>query len=165
MNITLYKAAEELQALLDQVDPETGEIVEGLDDAREVVAQKAVSVVAYIKDTDAQVAYLLAAAKDLTDRANKQKKRNDWLRVYLAHHMARTGITHVKDEAGMFEAKFERERDQSVEVFDAEQLPSEYMRTIPETEEPNKKLIASDLKAGIDVPGAKLIKKDRLTIR
>lgn len=165
MNITLYKAAEELQSLLDQVDPETGEIVDGLDSAREVVASKAVNVIAYIKDTDAKAAYLLAAAKDLTDRANKQKKRNDWLKTYLAHHMAKTGITHVTDESGMFEAKFEPERDTSVDVFDAAQLTSEYMREIPATDEPNKVLIASDLKAGIDVPGARLVKKDRLTIK
>ena len=107
----------------------------------------------------------MAAAKELQDRAKKQKKRNEWLRQYLAFHMRQTGITHIKDESGMFEAKIEIERDQSVDVFDAEQIPDEYMRTIPETQEPNKALIASDLKIGIDVPGARIIKKDRLTIK
>lgn len=165
MNITLYKAAEELQDILNSMDPETGEIPESLDDARALVAQKAVSVVAYLKDTDSKAEYLMAAAKDLQDRAKKQKKRNEWLRQYLAYHMKQTGITHIKDESGMFEAKIEIERDQSVDVFDAGQIPDEYMRTIPETQEPNKALIASDLKLGIDVPGARVIKKDRLTIK
>ena len=165
MNITLYKAAEELQILLDKVDPDTGEIIEGLDDARQIVANKAVNVVAYIKDTDAKADYLIAAAKDLTERAQKQRKRNEWLKKYLAYHMSSTGITHVSDDAGMFEAKFERERDVAVDVFDAAQIPSEYMREIPASEEPNKALIASDLKAGIEVPGARLVKKDRLTIK
>lgn len=165
MNITLYKAAEELQDILNSLDPETGEIPESLDDARALVAQKAVNVVAYIKDTDSKADYLMAASKELQDRAKKQKKRNEWLRQYLAFHMRQTGITHIKDESGMFEAKIEIERDQSVDVFDAEQIPDEYMRTIPETQEPNKALIASDLKIGIDVPGARIIKKDRLTIK
>lgn len=165
MNITLYKAAEELQDILNSMDPETGEIPESLDDARALVAQKAVSVVAYLKDTDSKAEYLMAAAKDLQDRAKNQKKRNEWLRQYLAYHMKQTGITHIKDESGMFEAKIEIERDQSVDVFDAEQIPDEYMRTIPEAQEPNKALIASDLKLGIDVPGARVIKKDRLTIK
>lgn len=165
MNITLYKAAEELQDILNSLDPETGEIPESLDDARALVAQKAVNVVAYLKDTDSKADYLMAAAKELQDRAKKQKKRNEWLRQYLAFHMRQTGITHIKDESGMFEAKIEIERDQSVDVFDAEQIPDEYMRTIPETQEPNKALIASDLKIGIDVPGARIIKKDRLTIK
>lgn len=165
MNITLYKAAEELQDILNSLDPETGEIPESLDDARALVAQKAVNVVAYLKDTDSKADYLMAAAKELQDRAKKQKKRNEWLRQYLAFHMRQTGITHIKDESGMFEAKIEIERDQSVDVFDAGQIPDEYMRTIPETQEPNKSLIASDLKIGIDVPGARIIKKDRLTIK
>lgn len=165
MNITLYKAAEELQDILNSLDPETGEIPESLDDARALVAQKAVNVVAYLKDTDSKADYLMAAAKELQDRAKKQKKRNEWLRQYLAFHMRQTGITHIKDESGMFEAKIEIERDQSVDVFDAEQIPDEYMRIIPETQEPNKALIASDLKIGIDVPGARIIKKDRLTIK
>lgn len=165
MNITLYKAAEELQDILNSLDPETGEIPESLDDARALVAQKAVNVVAYLKDTDSKADYLMAAAKELQDRAKKQKKRNEWLRQYLAFHMRQTGITHIKDESGMFEAKLEIERDQSVDVFDTEQVPDEYMRTIPETQEPNKTLIASDLKLGIDVPGARIIKKDRLTIK
>ena len=165
MNITLYKAAEELQDILNSMDPETGEIPESLDDARALVAQKAVSVVAYLKDTDSKADYPMAAAKELQDRAKKQKKRNEWLRQYLAFHMRQTGITHIKDDAGMFEAKLEIERDQSVDVFDTEQVPDEYMRTIPETQEPNKTLIASDLKLGIDVPGARIVKKDRLTIK
>lgn len=165
MNITLYKAAEELQDILNSLDPETGEIPESLDDARALVAQKAVNVVAYLKDTDSKADYLMAAAKELQDRAKKQKKRNEWLRQYLAFHMRQTGITHIKDESGMFEAKLEIERDQSVDVFDTEQVPDEYMRTIPETQEPNKTLIASDLKLGIDVPGARIVKKDRLTIK
>lgn len=165
MNITLYKAAEELQDILNSLDPETGEIPESLDDARALVAQKAVNVVAYLKDTDSKADYLMAAAKELQDRAKKQEKRNEWLRQYLAFHMRQTGITHIKDESGMFEAKLEIERDQSVDVFDTEQVPDEYMRTIPETQEPNKTLIASDLKLGIDVPGARIVKKDRLTIK
>ena len=55
MNITLYKEAEELQDILNSLDPETGEIPESLDDARALVAQKAVNVVAYLKDTDSKL--------------------------------------------------------------------------------------------------------------
>lgn len=165
MNITLYKAAEELQALLDSVDPETGEIVDGLDKARDVVAQKSVAVVAYIKDTDAKVKYLIDASKELKKRADAQVKRNAHLREYLAHHMAATGIMHVKDDSGLFEAKLELERDSSVDVFDEKQVPIEYMREVPATQEADKKLIASDIKAGIDVPGARVVKKNRLTIK
>lgn len=165
MNITLYKAAEELQALLDDIDPETGEIVGDLQSARDLVASKAVATVAYLKDTDAKVAYLRAAAKDLEARAKAQEKRNAWLRQYLAANMAATGITHIKDDTGLFEAKLERERDLSVDVFEPDLVPEEYTRTKPAEQEPDKKLIKSALDSGIDVPGARIIKKDRLTIK
>lgn len=165
MNITLYKAAEELMSLLDSVDPETGEIVDGLDDAREVVAKKAVAVVAYLKDTESKITYLEAAAKDIQDRIKKQKKRNEWIRGYLAFHMKQTGIEHIADESGMFDAKFYADRDVSVDVFDEAQVPSEYMREIPAKEEPNKTLIKSALQDGTDVPGARLVWRDRLTIK
>lgn len=165
MNVTLFKATEELRGLLDQVDPDTGEIIEGLDKVRDLVASKSVAVVAYIKDTDLQASYLIDAAKELTDRAKAQTKRNNWLRQYLAANMEAAGILHVKDERGLFEAKLELNRDKSVDVFDEKQLPGEYMHEIPATEEPNKKLIADDLKHGVDIPGARLVAKHRLTIK
>lgn len=165
MNITLYKAAEELMTLLDSVDPETGEIVDGLDDARELVANKAISAVAYLKDSRSKSDYIEAAGKELIDRAKKQRKREEWIIQYLTFHMKKTAITHIADDAGLFEAKLELERDESVEVFDADQVPSDYMREIPAKEEPNKALIKSALKDGFDVPGARLVKRDRLTIK
>lgn len=165
MNITLFKAAEDMAAVLDQIDPETGEILEGLDKTRDIVAQKSVAVVAYLKDTDSKADYLEQAAKELMARVAQQRKRNAWLREYLAANMRASGILHVKDERGLFEAKLDLERDKSAEVFDEKQLPAEYMREVPATEAPNKALILSDLKHGVDIPGARLVKRDRLTIK
>lgn len=165
MNITLYKAAEDLMALLDSVDPETGEIVDGIDAARDVVSKKAISVVAYLKDTESKIGYLESAARDIQDRIKKQKKRNEWIRGYLAFHMKQTGIKQISDDAGMFEAKLELERDEAVDVFDEAQLPDEYMREIPAKQEPNKASIKSALQDGFNVPGARLVKRDRLTIK
>jgi len=165
MNITLYKAAEELQALLDDIDPETGEIVGDLQSARDLVAVKAVATVAYIKDTDAKIGLLRAAAKELESRAKSQEKRNSWIRQYLAANMAATGIHHIKDEAGIFEAKLDRDRDASIDVFEPDLVPDEYTRTEPAKQEPDKKLIKSAIDSGFEVPGARLVKKDRLTIK
>lgn len=164
-NITLYKATEDLRDLLDQVDPETGELPEGLASAREVVAAKAQSVTAYILNVEAHIDLVKRRAKELADAAKREEKRLEWLRTYLATNMAATGITSIKSDDGTFSAKLERERDASVEVFDEAQLPVEYMREIPAKQEPDKKLIAKAIGDGYEVPGARIVKRDRLTLR
>lgn len=164
MNITLYKAAEELRDTLENIDPETGELPEGFEKAQALVQRKAMSVAAYILDTDAQAEMVEAHAKALLERVKTARKRSAWLRQYLRTNMQETGITKIKSDDGTFTMTLERERDESVEVFDEKQIPAELIKTKTETA-PDKVAIKKLLAAGTDVPGAKLVKKDRLTIK
>jgi hypothetical protein len=165
MNITLHQAAEELRQLLDQLDPESGELPEGFEQARAIVATKATAVAAYIVETDKHADMVEQYAKELIDRVKSQRRRGDWLRQYLAVHMAAVGITKLSDERGIFTATLYPARDESVDVFDAVQLPADYLREIPAKFEPDKALIKKALKDGFDVPGARIVAKDRLTIK
>ncbi len=165
MDVTLYQAANDLRDLLDQVDPETGEIVEGVDSARDIVARKATSVAAYILDTDKQAAMVKAAGEELIARAWLQEKRNKRLREYLLFHMVELGMHEIKDKAGLFSAKVDLGRDASVDVFDEKQLPTDYLTVVPETATPDKKKLLSELKEGVDIPGARLVRRDRLTLK
>ncbi len=165
MQISLYKAAADVRELLDQIDPETGEMPEGFDQARAIVATKAQGVAAFILENEAQADMVEAHAKALLDRVKTARRRSEWLRQYLRTHMDAAGILSIKADDGTFSAKLEKERDESVEVFDADQLPQDYMREIPAKSEPDKALIKKALKDGFEVPGAKLAKKDRLTIK
>ncbi len=165
MQISLYKAAADVRELLDQIDPETGEMPEGFDQARAIVANKAQGVAAFILENEAQADMVEAHAKALLDRVKTARRRSEWLRQYLRTHMDAAGILSIKADDGTFSAKLEKERDESVEVFDADQLPQDYMREIPAKSEPDKALIKKALKDGFEVPGAKLAKKDRLTIK
>lgn len=165
MNLTLYKAADELRHLLDEMDPSTGELPEGFTSARELVATKAQSVAAFILDTEAQAAMVEQHAKALMARVKTARKRTEWLRGYLQANMAATGVLSIKSDDGTFTAKLEKDRDESVEVFDEDQLPGDYLREIPAEYEADKALIKKAIKDGYEVPGARLVKKDRLTIR
>jgi capsid protein len=165
MNITLFAATEALRGLLDQIDPESGEMPEGFEDARAVVATKATSVAAYIIENGKQAEYLKEAAKELTDRARSAEKRNAWLRQYLMTHMSQAGITKISDERGLFSATLDVGRDKSVEVFDEAQLPPDYLREIPAKFEADKTLIKKAISDGFDVPGARIVSKDRLTLK
>lgn len=164
MNITLYKAAEELRETLENIDPETGELPEGFENAQALVQRKAMSVAAYILDTDAQADMVEAHAKSLMERVKTARKRSTWLRQYLRTNMQETGITRVQSDDGTFTLMLERERDESVDVFDEGQLPAELVKTEVKTS-PDKVAIKKLLKDGKDVPGARIVKKDRLTIR
>jgi hypothetical protein len=166
--LSLYSAADQLAPLLDQIDPETGEMSEELGAALAQFEGKGEAVTAYILNLDANAEMIRAAAAKMIERAEKLEKRAAHYRDYLAFNMKRTGITQISARDGSFEARLLIERDASVHVFDEKQLPAAYMRTPepkPVVPVPNKKAIAAALRAGKDVPGAKIIKNDRLELK
>lgn len=164
MNITLHSATEQVRALFDQIDPETGEMPEGFEAARELVTTKALATTAYMLELDKQAGYLEQYAKETAERAKTARRRLDWLKTYLREHMAEAGITEIKDDRGLFKATLYRERDEAVDVFDAAQLPADYLREIPAKYEADKTLIRKAIKDGFDVPGARVVRKDRLVV-
>jgi hypothetical protein len=163
-NITLHQATEQVRELLDQIDPETGEMPEGFDQAREIVASKAVAVTAYILEKDRHLESIKTYIKELSAKVKTEEERQEYMKRYLSEHMAAAGITEVKDERGLFKATLSIGRDEAIEVFDVEQIPPLYLREIPAKTEPDKALIKKAIKDGHEVAGAKLVKKDRLTI-
>jgi hypothetical protein len=165
MNITLHQATETVRELLDQIDPETGEMPEGFDDARALVQHKAVAVAAYILEADRGIASVKDYIKDLTAKVKAAEKRQDWLRRYLQDHMTAAGITEITDDRRVFKASLSVGRDESVDVFDEAQLPADYLREIPAKYEADKTLIKKAIKDGFEVPGARIVKRDRLTIK
>jgi len=96
-------------------------------------------------------------------QALKKRRKNtaDGLRDYLMTNMIAAGITRIQ---GPLMTITIRENPEHVDVFDANQIPSEFMREIPATYEPDKVKINSALKEGGDVPGAKLVQGHRLHI-
>ena len=164
MSITLHQATEAVRDLLDQIDPETGELPEGFDDARAIVAHKAVAVAAYILETGRSIDAAKEYAKELAARIKTEERREEWLKRYLREHMQAAGISEIKGDRGIFKATLATGRDESVEVFDEMQLPQLYLRETIKVE-PDKTLIKQALKDGHDVPGARIVKRDRLTIK
>lgn len=164
MNITLYSAAETVRELLEQIDPETGELPEGFEQARAIVATKAKAVAAFILSNNAEADMVEAHAKALMDRVRMARKRSDWVKQYLSSHMLACGITEIKSDDGTFKASLAIGRDESVDVFDEKQLPGDYM-VEKTTTSPDKKLIAKAIKDGFEVPGARIVRKDRLTLK
>jgi hypothetical protein len=162
--ITLHSAVEQVRSMLDQFDPETGELTPEFAAARELVKHKAVGVVAYMLETTKHAEAIEAYAKELQQRAKTMRARHDWLHRYLAEHMLACGVTEISDERGIFSAKLERERDKAVDVFDMAQLPAEYVRETVKRE-PDKAALKRAIASGAEVPGARIVARDRLTVK
>jgi Siphovirus Gp157 len=160
--ISLYSVSNEITELLNQVDDD-GVYPDGIIDALAQFDAKGTSVTAYLLNLEAEAAMIRDAATKIGKRADPIEARAKRLREYLMMSMKRTGITEIKSPE--FAVKLELERDASVDVFDAAQLPSSYMR-IPEPKPaPDKTAIKKALTSGVDVPGARIVKNDRLSIK
>jgi len=159
---TQYLATANQLAELD-IDEQT--IIDTLEAEAWPVEEKVRAVSAVILNLQAEADMVKAASDKIAKRAKALQSRADALHDYLLINMQRTGITEIKALDGTFKAKLYRERDASV-VIDSENLiPADYMREIPARCEPDKVLINKAINDGYEVPGAHIVKKDRLEIK
>ena len=95
-------------------------------------------------------------------RRKALERRVQSLKDYLLHAMQSTGIKKIE---GPYLRIGVRDNPESVEVFDAAQVPAEFMRQPdPPPAAPDKAAIKAAIKAGAEVPGAKLARSQRLDI-
>lgn len=159
---TQYLATAQQLAELD-IDHQT--LADTLESEAWPVEEKVRAVSAVILNLQAEADMVKGTADRIAKRAKALQSRADALHDYLLINMQRTGITEIKALDGTFKAKLYRERDASV-VIDSENLiPADYMREIPAQYEPDKILIKKAISDGYEVPGAHIVKKDRLEIK
>lgn len=161
--LTLFDLSAQVRESVNQIDPETGEILENYSDSRELFQHKAVACVAYAKEEGATLESAKAMVKDMLAKIEAREKRLDRFKAYIADCMKSTGITEVKHDLGLFGAKLYLERDESVELDDGATFPAALCND-PKPPSPSKTKIKNAIKAGEAVAGARIVRKDRLTI-
>jgi hypothetical protein len=161
--ITLFDAAQAVRESVNKIDPDTGEIIETYTESRELFQNKAIACVAYAKEEAATLASAKAMLKDMLAKVDAREKRLERFEAYLADCMKATGITEVKHELGLFGAKLYLERDESVEIDDGAEFPPTLCND-PKPPTPSKAKIKAAIKAGEAVAGARIVRKDRLSI-
>ncbi len=151
-------------ALAEQIDPVTGEILNGnfeqferLSAARD---EKLENIGAYIKNLTAEAEAIKVEENNLKQRRQATEKRIERLKGYVADSMQNAGQS--KFESPKAACSFRKST--KVDVIDLEAIPAEYIKITVE-KSANKTEIGKLLKAGQEVPGCVLLENNNLQIK
>ena len=157
--MNLYELSKAIEEFDLEVDEETGEITnaEELDAITMERDEKIENIALWVKDLGAEAAAIKAEEQALAKRRKTAENKAEWLKGYIKDALAgekfktpRVAISYRTSEA--------------VEVTDQDQLP-EGCLTYKVEIKPNKDAIKKELKSGVIVPGAELVKRTSLQIK
>lgn len=164
--LTLYEIGAEYRALastLADLDLPPEAIADTLEGEVAAFEDKARAVACVLSNLESEAEAYALHAKKAGERAKALQTRATSLQDYLRTQMEMCGISEIKGPGLLLKLQ---KNPASVEVLDEAQIPAEYMRTPPPpAAAPDKKMIGDALKAGIEIPGAKLKQTQRLVIR
>ena len=161
---TLYLASQDMQNRIALcVDEETGELdMERLNAIEASFHDRAVAYVAVFKSLGHTVASLKAVRAEYDALIARHEANAERLKTSLMEAMRYTGTHSVTD--GVLSATLFPDRDESVELDPDATFPGS-LGNDPKPPTPSKTLIKKAILAGEPVAGARLVKRDRLTIR
>lgn len=162
----LYQLAAEHRALAERLadlDLDQQTVLDTLESMSGALEDKATNVALFARNLEAVAANIKEAEDSMAKRRKALEQRATSLRRYLLESMRAAGVHRVESPFFVLSVK---QNPPAVDVFDAGQLPLEYMR-VPDAPPPapDKTKIAAALKVGVDVPGAKLVNGTRLDIK
>lgn len=163
--MNLFEISASYQQIFHDLD-ENGEInpdalarLSALDEAMDA---KAIAIACYIKNIDAERNAIEAAKRSMALREATLDRKISSLESYLQTNMERCGITEIT-RSPFFTIKLKK-CPVSVDILDAEALPTEYIKE-KMTTSIDKVKIKEEIMAGVIVPGAALKQNLRLEIK
>lgn len=155
-----FRADADKLADLDLDEQTLADTLEGMSGDLEV---KATNTAMLVRNLEASAAAIKDAEVKMAERRKALEHRAARIKDHLLASMLVAGIQKI--ECPYFKLAL-RENPAAVEIYEPGLIPSDFMAT-PQTPPPapDKKAIAAALKAGQDVPGAKLTRGTRLEIR
>ena len=154
------------QAILDLVDPETGEILdyEAFSELKMAREEKIEGMALWHKNLTAEADAIRAEEINLATRRKDLEKKADSLKKYLSEILEGTKFSTARVACSFRKSK-------SVEIPDE----AEFIRTMQETQHfeylkyspptVNRTEVTNAIKAGQTVPGAQLVEKNNLSIK
>ena len=163
--LTLYVLAEEYRLAsekLSNLDLDEQTITDTLDGLSFELETKAQNTVMYARDLQATAAAIKEAEEQMAKRRRAMENRAKHLLEYVQGCMETAEVQRI--ECPHFRIAIQA-KPPSVDVYEPGLLPVEYMRTPePPPPAPDKTAIAAAIKAGKEVPGARLVQGTRLAI-
>lgn len=162
--MTLYEIDEEIQELLSEVDPETGELITdyaALDALLMEREAKIENIVLFIKNLSSDVRELKAEEAALAERRKKAEKKAERLREYVSHALGgerfqtpRCCVSFRKSTALELGEGFTEWAKEHADTLLRYKAP-----------EPDKTAIQAALAGGAEIPNAKLVQNTTMTIK
>jgi len=155
-----YRDAAERMADLDLPAEVIADTLEGL--AGDIEA-KATNTAQMVRNLEALCDQIKAAEKAMAERRKALEARADWLRSYLLANLIAAGISKV--ESPWFSLTV-RQNPPSVALDDVSLIPTDYWRALPPPPPViDRVAIKAAIEAGQDVPGARVVRGQRLEIK
>jgi hypothetical protein len=153
--MTLYEID---AAIMACADPETGEIIDhdALDKLNMERGQKIRNIALWIKDLKSESEALKAEKLEFAKRQQVAENKMESLKKYLS---ATLGGKKIKET----EFTISYRKSQAVEITDIEALPKGYL--IIQDPVPDKKMMAENMKKGVEIPGAQMVEHESIIIR
>lgn len=159
--IVRHRAEFERLAESGDLDPQV--ILDTLESLDGELNEKAISVAQFSRNLDATAAAVREAGKAMLERAARLEKRAESIRGYMLYQLQFAGVSKIECPWFVIQVK----KNPAAVVIDDEAAIPEAFKVQPEPPppRPDKKAIGAALKAGEDVPGARLVQSDRLEIK
>lgn len=160
----LYDISAEIRAVFEHIAEQEGEFTAedeaALDELCPALEDKIARYLEIAAEDEAYADALKAEADRIMRRAQVKQNAARRLRGRVRDALLTSGIDKV--DAGTFRVSLRKPRE-SVEVVDTEALPADFTKT---TTTADKRAIGEALKAGREVPGARLVQGEHgITVR
>ena len=162
--ITLFEAAQQVRQHLGEIDLDSGELSEAFTQSLDLFQQKGAACVAYDIDEAATIKAMEEALARAAAHVKARKARHERFRAYMADCMKATGVSKLSSPDGLFTATLYADRDVSVEIDDGAVFPPELCNE-PRPPSPSKSLIKAAIERGEPIAGARIVRRDRLTVK
>ena len=164
-NVSLYKAAADVQQRISLCVDEDGILdTDRLDMIEATFHDRAVAVVVVFKGKGHTIDTLKSYLAEIQDKIKREETNQARLKDYLQACMLMTGTESIKSDDGLLTATLYRDRDESVEIDDGAEFPASLCND-PKPPAPSKTKIKNAILAGEAVAGARIVRRDRLTIK
>ena len=165
MKTSLYQIASEVQSTLEEIVSLEGELTpeveQKIKSLENILAEKTDNVVEWVESQNDLVLLAKNKIKDLSEFISRIENRLGKFDEYVNNCMASMGSQKIE---GKLHSIVKRKPVQVVTVFDETLIPMEFVK-IPEPKPAiSKTEIGKALKAGIEVPGAKLEESKTISI-